>query len=513
MRKIAMSEAGRLAAQQPSAFADLGLAKTVRALCDEIRELYLSDAVPWVVGYSGGKDSTAALQLVWLALRDLPAEQRRKPVHVISTDTLVEQPLVVAWVDASLDRMGHAAQQQGLPITPHKLTPEIEDSFWVNLIGRGYPAPRPKFRWCTERLKIRPSNKFIREVVRDNGEAILVLGTRKAESQQRGVRMAKHESRRVRDRLSPNSALPNSLVYSPLEDWTNDDVWLFLMQVKNPWGHDNKSLLGMYQGASEGGECPLVVDTSTPSCGTSRFGCWVCTVVDKDRSMEAMIKNDEEKVWMMPLLELRNELDKPDDRDRRDFRRMNGSVQLFHDRTVPGPYTKRWREHWLRRVLEAQQAARQEGPEEFRDLRLITLDELREIRRLWLYEKHEFDDSLPRIYQETVGEPFPSSEIGSHGLRAEDWELLRTLCGEDTTFFDLQVVLLCVERQYKGMSRRSGIFEDLEDRLRIGLYGTEQEAVAVLSERERKRDEIGEKPLFRLGLPIVEAPERPAGDE
>src|SRR5207248_9652021 len=143
--------------------------------------------------------------------------------------------------------------------------------------------------------------------------------------------------------------------------------------------HGDKALLGMYQGASEGGECPLVVDTSTPSCGTSRFGCWVCTVVDQDRSMEAMIKNDEEKVWMSLLLELRNELDKPDDRDRRDFRRLNGSVQLFHDRTIPGPYTKEWRERWLKRVLETQKNARMEGPPEFRNLQLIALDELHEI--------------------------------------------------------------------------------------------------------------------------------------
>src|SRR4051794_17750317 len=352
-----MATAGK-PSERPSAFAELGLARTVRDQAEEVRTLYLCDAVPWVVGYSGGKDSTAVLQLVWLALRDLPAEQRTKPVHVISTDTLVEQPLVAAWVDRSLARLGEAAQAQGMPFTPHKLTPALEDSFWVNLIGKGYPAPRQKFRWCTERLKIRPSNKFIREVVRQYGEAILVLGTRKAESQARARRMEKLEGRRVRERLSPNVALPNSLVYTPIEDWGNDDVWLYLMQVRNPWGHDNKSLLGMYQGASEGGECPLVVDTTTPSCGTSRFGCWVCTVVDKDRSMEAMIKNDEEKAWMTPLLELRNELDKPDDRDRRDFRRMNGSVQLFHDRTIPGPYTKEWRERWLQRVLTAQAQAR-----------------------------------------------------------------------------------------------------------------------------------------------------------
>ncbi len=276
------------------------------------------------------------------------------------------------------------------------------------------------------------------------------------------------------------------------------------MQVKNPWGHDNKTLLGMYQGASEGGECPLVVDTTTPSCGSSRFGCWVCTVVDKDRSMEAMIKNDEEKVWMTPLLELRNELDQPD-REKRDFRRMNGNVQLFHDRTIPGPYTKESREYWLRRLLEAQQSIHQEGPPEFRGLALITLDELHEIRRIWLYEKHEFDDSLPRIYQEVTGEAFPGRPDDSNGLRADDWGLLRELCGDDAAFFDLQVGLLGVERQYRGLSRRSGVFQELENQLRTGLYGSEEEAVAVLSERQEKKKTVS-LPLIEPALQRTDEP-------
>jgi DNA sulfur modification protein DndC len=224
----------------------------------------------------------------------------------------------------------------------------------------------------------------------------------------------------------------------------------------------------------------------------------VCTVVDKDRSMEAMIKNDEEKVWMTPLLELRNELDKPDDRDRRDFRRINGAVQLFHDRTIPGPYTKEWRETWLRRVLEAQQAVRQEGPAEFRSLALITHEQLLEIRRIWLYEKHEFDDSLPRIYEETVGEPFPRGADDAQGLRADDWELLREVCGDDPVFFDMQVRLLGVERKYRSMSRRAGIYQELEDRLRTGLYGSEQEAVEVLTQRKKRSEPT------RTSLPMVE---------
>jgi DNA sulfur modification protein DndC len=487
---------------QRSVFRAVGLAKTVEAVCDEMRELYLADEVPWVVGYSGGKDSSAALQLVWLAIRKLPAADRRKPIHVISTDTLVEQPLVAKWVENSLERMRTAAHDQDLPITPHKLTPEVPNSFWVNLIGRGYPAPSQKFRWCTERMKIMPSNAFIRAVVQKYGEAILVLGTRKAESQRRAANLRKHAARRVRERLVPNASLPNSLVYTPIEDWNNDDVWLFLMQVKNPWGHDNKSLLGMYQGATEGGECPLVVDTTTPSCGSSRFGCWVCTVVDKDRSMEAMIKNDEEKVWMTPLLELRNELGEPD-RDKRDFRRMNGRVQLWRDGTVPGPYKKEAREYWLRRVLEAQQSVRRDGPEEFRELQLISIEELNEIRRMWLHEKHEFDDSLPRIYEEVTGEPFPRSTDDGNPLQADDWSSLREICGEDEVLFGLQIALLAVEQRFRGMTRRVGVTEALEKCLKGAIFESKDEAFEVLTARDKRLKKLGEDdddrqlPLFR----------------
>lgn len=144
-----------------SAFTDLGLKGTTESLSEEIRELYASDDVPWIIGYSGGKDSTATLQLIWMAIAGLPAERRTKTVHVISTDTLVENPVVAAWVTKSLEAMGRAAVEQGIPIKPHRLTPRVEESFWVNLIGRGYPAPRHKFRWCTGRLKNQPLNRSI----------------------------------------------------------------------------------------------------------------------------------------------------------------------------------------------------------------------------------------------------------------------------------------------------------------------------------------------------------------
>jgi len=466
-------------AGEPVNFSVTALVAVLIRLTSEIQALYCSDSVPWIVGYSGGKDSTAALQLVWNAIAALPAGDRTKPIHVISTDTLVENPVIATWVRRSLDSIARTAQAEGLPFQPHQLSPELPDSFWVNLIGKGYPAPRQKFRWCTERMKIHPANHFIREVVRQNGETILVLGTRSAESQKRAATMAKHAAGRVRDRLSPNASLPNSLIYSPIEDWSNDQVWLYLMQCQNPWGHSNQELFQIYRGATADNECPLVVDTSTPSCGSSRFGCWVCTLVDRDRSMEAMVLNDDSKEWMQPLLDFRDELDfrsdgkREQERQHRDFRRITGQVHLFERRldgsqemeltNVPGPYLKHWREHLLRRLLETQTAVQERAPDDMKTIELISVQELSEIRRIWLEEKHEFDDTLPWIYQSVTGKEFVDPSVGmtTSQLGREEWEILQQLC-DDPLHLELMAKLLGTERKFQVMSRRVGLYEALE---------------------------------------------------
>lgn len=493
-----------------SAFHEAGVQETLRQHYAGIQALYRSDDIPWVVGYSGGKDSTATLQLVWNAISALPEDERKKPVHVISTDTLVENPIVAAWVGHSLDAINSAASDQSLPFRAHRLTPEIADTFWVNLIGKGYPAPLHKFRWCTERLKIKPSNRFIRDVVRDSGEAILVLGTRKAESTVRARTMEKYEQQRFRAGLSPNAQLPNCLVFTPIEDWSNDDVWLFLMQVDNPWGYTNKDLLTMYQGASEDGECPLVVDTSTPSCGDSRFGCWVCTLVDKDRSMHAMIQNDDEKEWMLPLLDLRNSLDMPNDRPLRDFRRLNGTVQLFHDRPIPGPYTQDARAMWLKLLLHAQRWVQENGPEEVRSLELVTMAELAEIRRIWVVEKHEIEDLLPVIYQDELGRPYPESTLDADTPfgRTELAEL-RKLCDDNPLRYELTRNLLALEWRYRSHARRVGLFDRIDKTIRRAFFEDERDATeyarhrdAVLHEARNESAESAEPAVVVTELPL-----------
>ncbi|MFK0733722.1 MAG: DNA phosphorothioation system sulfurtransferase DndC [Gloeotrichia echinulata GP01] len=467
-----MATAGQQENKQQRSRTVADLVEDIQALTTEIQELYCLDEIPWVVGYSGGKDSTATLQLIWNAISELPASKRTKKIYVITTDTLVENPIVAAWVRNSIKQMKSQAQEQQLPFEPHLLQPEFKETFWVGLIGKGYPAPRGKFRWCTERLKINPSNRFIRDVIRSSGEAIVVLGTRKAESTKRANRMKKLEAMRVRDRLSPNMNLPNSLVYSPIEDWQNDEVWIYLMQWQNPWNYSNKDLFTMYRGASADNECPLVVDTSTPSCGSSRFGCWVCTLVSEDKSLAAMIQNDEEKEWMQPILDLRKELDVEENRNRRDFRRRNGDVQLYERNLegeisvepIPGPFVKAAREDWLRKLLTVEKQIRQTAPENMRDITLITLEEMSEIRRIWLEERHEFDDSLPRIYEEVTGEEFkdPRPGAGNSLLGSDEWAVLEEICEGDEMHLELMAKLLDTERQFRKMARRVGIYETLE---------------------------------------------------
>jgi DNA sulfur modification protein DndC len=124
---------------------------------EEIRKIYLGDRRPWVIGYSGGKDSTTALQMIWYALSALGTDRLTKPVYIIASDTQVETPKIVGYIDSSLERMNHATRRAGLPFTAHKVRPKLENTFWVNLIGRGYPAPSKRSRWCGRAEKARRS--------------------------------------------------------------------------------------------------------------------------------------------------------------------------------------------------------------------------------------------------------------------------------------------------------------------------------------------------------------------
>lgn len=473
--------------------------ETINGLMEIVQNLYLSDDIPWLIGYSGGKDSTAALQLVWMSIEGLPVEQRKKPVYVMNTDTLVESPVVSKWVEKSLEAMKQAAKDKKLPIVPERLIPDYNNTFWVNLIGRGYPFPRMKYRWCTDRLKIQPVNNFIKNKIAEHGEVILVLGTRKAESARRNQTMTNLEKKRVRELLSQNPTLANELVFSPLETWTDDDVWAFLMQYKNPWGYSNMDLLTMYRGATADNECPLMVDQDLPSCGKSRFGCWVCTMVEKDKSMEAMIANDDEKVWMTQLLDFRNEFGNEDgDRERRSFRRMSGNLQGNYRKLFHGPYKKEYREKWLEKLLSIQMNIKEEGPEDFKDLELIRIPELQAIRRIWVFDKHEFDDAVPRIYEKVTGKAFEDPDwICAESFGKEEWDILENVCkelyGDQELAFEMMYSLIDVESNASRMNQRKGIINDLEKVIEKTFYQNEKDATQYYMDKTYRKKNYGGK--------------------
>lgn len=285
---------------------NIELKNVVENILEEMKMVYLNDSRPWVIGYSGGKDSTTVVQLAFTMLQRLSAEERHKDIFVVSSDTLIENPIVLGFLKNTSDCINESAKQQNLPLYTQMVHPTYDNTFWANIIGKGLPTPTSiRFRWCTERLKIKPSNDFIEEKVKENGEVVLLLGVRKAESIARSIRIQKREIEGYL--LNPHETIKNTYVYNPIVELTTEDVWAILLDNNgvNPWGASNNDLFELYMGI-DGGECPFTTtsDKETPSCGNSRFGCWICTVVKEDKSLTGFIEHGED--WLSPLLEFRS---------------------------------------------------------------------------------------------------------------------------------------------------------------------------------------------------------------
>lgn len=437
--------------------------RTIEDIYREIRDVYQRYPQPWVIGYSGGKDSTATLQLVWKAIKELAAAKRQKPIFVIASDTGVENPIIVDHINSTLRRVGEAAEATGLPFQAEKVVPTVNDSFWVNLIGRGYPAPTTRFRWCTDRLKIKPTNRFIEEKVTQYGEVIVVLGLRKSESATRKQLMNIYQ---VENHvLRRHASLPGAYIYAPIADFSAEDVWKYLQEMPSPWGGDNQELAALYS-RTNADERPMVIDTSTPPTGRGRFGCWTCTVAKRDASMEALIETGEG--WMQPLLEFREWLNETTDpkrkREFRDIRGRDGRVILKKDGTPAArTYKMKISEEMLERVLRIQQAVRRDGPDP--KITLILEQELFEIRRIWRTERQDWEDSAPRIFYKVNGYNLDWPADDDTSFDADHKALLSGICREYDVPFELVARMLEAERQMRGMARRAGIYKALDAEL------------------------------------------------
>ncbi|MDA8450670.1 DNA phosphorothioation system sulfurtransferase DndC [Acidovorax sp. NCPPB 3859] len=346
-------------------------------IVQHVKDEYLSTAqsYPWIVGFSGGKDSTVVAHAVFEALQAIPPSQRTRPVHIVSNDTMVESPLVMAHLDEVSSQIQAAVDSLNLPLTVARTRPDPDKTFWVLLIGKGYPSPNQQMRWCTDRLKIQPTSTYIKDNVSKYGAAVVVLGVRRTESIRRMRTVDKYENDRGSN-LNPHSSITGAYIFRPIVELTTDDVWEILGSFPAPWGGTHTKLFQLYRDA-EGGECPVVLSKDeAPGCGTknSRFGCWTCTVVEKDKSLQGFVDSGQHAY--KPLIAFRDWLVSiRNDRTKRSAIRRNGRLTFdVSGKHIPGPFTIQARQEILDRLLAVQA--------EF-GAQLITGDELDLIHKYW----------------------------------------------------------------------------------------------------------------------------------
>ena len=437
------------------------MSKRIEYIVDEILDQYMyadTSFRPWIIGFSGGKDSTVLLTLVWLALRKIKRDtvtpfQLRRPIYVVCNDTMVENPIIATYVDEVLAQIETKAREEDLPIFVRKTEPKLEDSFWVNVVGKGYPVPNTAFRWCTDKMKIKPTARFIIEQVDECGEAIILIGTRKAESATRARSIKKHEV--YGKRLTNHTILRNTYVYAPIKELMLEEVWHIINAIPSPWGFDNSILFNIYKDASaDDYECPTVVtDKNHGSCGQSRFGCWVCTVVKDDKSMRSLIKNGRE--WMKPLYDFRIEIDQERNiiENRMPYRR--DGRRAINDM---GPYVFSYRAKMLRRLLEVQHDLQKHDPK----IKLISDQELIAIQVNW-YRDFNFGYQVSEIYNSIYKESFNMEENIKNKLEAD---LMKEICSENPEEGELIEQLLLLQRSKSLMQRRRGLKNEIESRLK-----------------------------------------------
>ncbi len=414
-------------------------ASAFQAIKQNLRQLYLEDPRPWLVGFSGGKDSTMVASLIFDTVLSVSEEQRIKPVSILCTDTRVEIPAVVEMVESALAKMQKFSTANDLNIEVILLRPPAEQSFWVNVIGRGYPPPNRTFRWCTQRLKIDPVSRWVEQRMGSRwSEAILHLGARRAESSTRAQTMGKRETR---SGLRKHEDLPLVWISNPIEHLTTEEVWAYLLQRSNPWGGDNRALYRLYSNAS-GGECPLVLDKSTPSCGNSRFGCWTCTVVEKDKASEGLLENGDDR--MEHLIQFRDTLidfQNPEN-GYRDMKRMNGA-------DGPGPLKLEARKELLTRLLKLQEET---------GLSLISEEDLLLIQRFWQSARTPDDgNGVARIVRKQKGLPMNTDFKELNRLRDRQEKVARQ---KNISVESLRRMLSKVD-EYSETQRGNGLPDDL----------------------------------------------------
>ena len=426
-------------------------------IIDEMTFVYKHDNRPWLIGYSGGKDSSLLVSLVVDTVSRLPENERTKKIFIVTSDTGVENPIVKRYMHSSSQKINEFSQTHNANIQADIIYPELSQSYWSLVIGLGYPTPEPPgFRWCTERLKILPMNRYTNDIIEKYGEVILLLGVRKAESMTRRRTIS---SREIEGKLLvPHSDISKAYVYNPLTEIPNELVWEYLLKDNgiSSWGVDMKYLFSLYQGENLGEEQSVVgqVDKDKiPVTGNSRFGCWCCTIVKEDKSLQRFIDNGSSE--LIPLREFRNWLvSVRQNPEFRDNKRRNGKVyQKANGEYGFGPFRMSARQEILKKLLMLQ---RDTGFE------LISNDELKMIDTLWDLEGDLSRRKLVSIYYDVFGQHLSWDEYKEPLYDEEIINTLKEAANNADMPFELVTKLIVMINSNKYVAKSSKLKKDFD---------------------------------------------------
>lgn len=356
-----------------------------------LEKYYIEDDRPLCLAFSGGKDSTAILYLMISVLLNL--KEAKKKIYIINSNTLAELPPLLKHLEKSLADIRKYAIKENLPIKVYEVFPETKDTLNVQLLGVGMPPPSNTFRWCTDKLKVNPIDKKLKELF-PNGKFISVIGTRKDESLSRSLRI---ENLSIKNTdLKINDRYPNASNLMPIEDWNTKDVWEYLLSKNNDLINID-FLWKLYSDASgkDATECSFIgaggknIDEGKIGCGVSRFGCWQCYMVrDEDKSLDGLMKSGHDKIelyreyrdWYWNLTQQGWEKTRDPYNHRtqvKDIYNKGGENSPKFGMTMPKGLTLKIRKQSFRQLLELQTKLNEH---------IITQYEIIEIQKRWLLE-------------------------------------------------------------------------------------------------------------------------------
>lgn len=332
--------------------AQLGIYDGIRITFDECVQMTV-DSInriedmydTWVLMWSGGKDSTT---MVTLLLQLISTGQIKAPknLKIYISDTRME--LIPLWFNAL--ELIEQIKARGYDV--EIIMSDLDERFWVYMLGYGVPPPSNTFRWCTPKLKIDPSTKRLeRYMAQLNGttdqtkwkKALLMTGVRIGESAARDARINiscskdgsecgqghyHHISKTWLDRLAPIIHWRTCIIWD----------WLKLFAPCEKYGGWKTDMLAEAYGDGE--------DINT------RTGCIGCNLASKDKALLVILKYPQWE-YLKPLLEIRALfawLKKPQQRLRKVGYQIKKDGKGSKNQNRMGPLTMQAREEGLVRL-------------------------------------------------------------------------------------------------------------------------------------------------------------------